>query len=107
MVLIRLPLTLTGSVLRVDCPCARAACCSPQLQNTMPAAAPTPVFRKSRRVVMTLSSQGFYFVRGAYVMPRRGGKVVAPGPYGKFGSRSLDAATHCRPNTATARIGEA
>ena len=38
-----------------------ARCGRPQLQKTMPAAAATPAFRKSRRVVMTRSSLAFVF----------------------------------------------
>ena len=56
MVFTRLPLTITGSFWRAGCwACALRG--RPQPQKTMPVAtAAVPAFRKSRRVVMTISS---------------------------------------------------
>jgi len=52
MVLIRLPLTITGNFWRAGC-CACALFRRPQPQKTMPvAAAAVPAFKKLRRVVM-------------------------------------------------------
>jgi hypothetical protein len=59
MVLTRLPPTVTGSFWRTGC-WACALCSRPQLQKTMPVVtAAVPALRKSRRVVMTISSHGF------------------------------------------------
>src|ERR1700749_720942 len=74
MVLTRLPPTMTGSFGRAGCwACALRS--RPQPQKAMPVAAAAPVFRKSRRVVMTMCSPSFFakaFLPRFFVC-RRGG----------------------------------
>src|ERR1700761_2967022 len=77
MVLTRLPLTMTGNLWGAGC-CACALCNRPQLQKVIAAAAPTPVFRKSRRVVMARASLAFVVkLRVGYAMGRQQGARAA------------------------------
>src|SRR6267142_1498736 len=90
MVLTRLPPTVTGSFWRTGC-CACALCSRPQLQKTMPVVTvAVPALRKSRRVVMTISSHGFLFAGVVcHHHARLKGSVRLPSADGKTRSRNI------------------
>src|SRR6266478_4035249 len=90
MVLTRLPPTETGSFWRTGC-WACALCSRPQLQKTMPVVtAAAPALRKSRRVVMTISSHGFLFAGVVcHHHARLKGSVRLPSAAGKPRSRNI------------------